>query len=61
MMPTVIRMTREEAEQLRAELLERAGVPYEQLRDQAAIYSLTMDQLMIWHTIEGIDYLLSEE
>ena len=61
MMPTVIRMTRAEAEQLRAELLERAGVSYEQLRDQAAIYSLTMDQLMIWHTIEGIDYLLSEE
>lgn len=60
-MPTVIHMTREEALQQREELLQRAGLTYEQLRDQAAVYAVTMDQLMIWHTIEGLDYLLSDE
>ncbi|MGW5590246.1 hypothetical protein [Streptomyces sp. NPDC003857] len=31
---------------------------YEELRDRAEVYSLSMDELDVWHTIEGIDYLL---
>ncbi|WP_052850970.1 hypothetical protein [Streptomyces avicenniae] len=60
-MPTVIHLTRQEAEQQRRELLDRAGLTYEELRDQVAVYAVTMDQLMVWHTIEGLDYLLSDE
>lgn len=57
-MPTVIHLSREEAERQRADLLKRAGLSYEQLRENAAVYAVTMDQLMIWHTIQGLDYLL---
>lgn len=32
---------------------------YEELRERAETYSLSMDQLDVWHTIEGIDYLLA--
>ncbi|SOD64011.1 hypothetical protein SAMN06297387_113170 [Streptomyces zhaozhouensis] len=60
-MPTVIHMTRTEALRQREELLERAGLSYEQLRERADAYALTMEQLLIWHTIEGLDYLLSDE
>lgn len=58
MMPTVIHRTREQLEDQKANLLEQVGMTYEQLRDRAQVYSLSMDELMIWHTIEGIDYLL---
>ncbi|MFE1361345.1 hypothetical protein [Streptomyces harbinensis] len=57
-MPTVIHRTREQLEDQKASLLEQVGMTYEQLRDRAQVYSLSMDELMIWHTIEGIDYLL---
>jgi hypothetical protein len=57
-MPTVIHKTRSEVEAQRAQLLAEVGMDYEELRDRAAVYSLSMDQLMIWHTIEGLDYLL---
>ncbi|RMI40563.1 hypothetical protein [Streptomyces triticirhizae] len=60
-MPTVIHMTRAEALARREELLQQAGLSYEQLRQQAEVYALTMDQLLIWHTIEGLDYLLADE
>lgn len=58
MMPTVIRMTRDEVIQQREDLLARVGMSYEQLRDRAAVYSLSMDESRVWDTIEGLDYLL---
>ncbi|UCM90540.1 hypothetical protein [Streptomyces marincola] len=60
-MPTVIHLSRAEALAHREALLRRAGLTYEQLRDRAAVYAVTMDQLMVWHTVEGLDYLLSDE
>ncbi|GAA3887930.1 hypothetical protein FH715_08300 [Streptomyces sedi] len=60
-MPTVIHMTRAEALRQREELLERAGLSYERLRERAEASALPLDQLLIWHTVEGLDYLLSEE
>lgn len=57
-MPTVIHMTREEALEQRAQLLAEVGMSYEALRDRASVYSLSMRELMVWHTIEGLDYLL---
>ncbi|KAB8167700.1 hypothetical protein FH609_010690 [Streptomyces sp. 3MP-14] len=60
-MPTVIRMTRAEALMRRAELLRETGLSYERLRQQAEVHALTMDQLLVWHTIEGLDYLLADQ
>ncbi len=57
-MPTVIHRTREELEEQRARLLEEVRMSYEELRERAETYSLSMDDLLVWHTIEGIDYLL---
>lgn len=57
-MPTVIHRTRDELLAQRDRLLAEVHMTYEQLRDRAATYSLTLDELDIWHTIEGIDYLL---
>lgn len=34
---------------------------YEELAERAAVYSLSLGELMIWHTIEGLDYLLEGE
>ncbi|MCF3960489.1 hypothetical protein [Streptomyces fuscigenes] len=42
----------------RQQLLDEQHMTYEELRDRAAVYSLSMEQLMVWHTIEGLDYLL---
>ncbi|MGP4114695.1 hypothetical protein ACTWP5_27765 [Streptomyces sp. 4N509B] len=58
MMPTVIHRTREELEDQKARLLEEVNSSYEDLRDRAATYNLSMRELDVWHTIEGIDYLL---
>jgi hypothetical protein len=57
-MPTVIHMSREEALAQRAQLLDRVRMRYEELAERAEVYSLSMDELMVWHTIEGLDYLL---
>lgn len=57
-MPTVIHRTRSELEAQRAQLLASVNMTYEQLADRAAMYSLSMDELDVWHTIEGLDYLL---
>lgn len=57
-MPTVIHRTREQLQQQRAQLLADLNMSYEQLAERAETYSLTMDELDIWHTIEGLDYLL---
>lgn len=31
---------------------------YEELAERAATYSLSLRELDVWHTIEGLDYLL---
>lgn len=58
-MPTVIHRTRDELMEQRERLLAEVNMSYEQLRERAATYSLSMDELDVWHTIEGLDYLLS--
>ncbi|MFE9941538.1 hypothetical protein [Streptomyces hirsutus] len=57
-MTTVIHKTPQQLREQRARLLAEVGMSYEQLRDRAEVYSLSMDELDVWHTIEGIDYLL---
>ncbi|MEU8623266.1 hypothetical protein [Streptomyces sp. NPDC048669] len=57
-MPTVIHRTRSELEVQRERLLADVNMSYEELAERAAMYSLSMDELDVWHTIEGLDYLL---
>ncbi|GHJ04762.1 hypothetical protein TPA0906_66270 [Streptomyces olivaceus] len=57
-MTTVIHKTPQELREQRNSLLAEVRMSYEQLRDRAEMYSLSMDELDVWHTIEGIDYLL---
>lgn len=57
-MPTVIHRTRSELEQQRERLLAEVHMSYEELRERAATYSLSLGELDVWHTIEGLDYLL---
>ena len=57
-MATLIHTTHEELQAQREQLLDEIGMTYETLRDRAAAYSLSSDELDVWHTIEGIDYLL---
>lgn len=60
-MPTVIHRTRDELQAQRSQLLEEVHMSYEELRQRAETYSLSLDDLDVWHTIEGIDYLLDGE
>jgi hypothetical protein len=60
-MTTVIHKTPEQLREQRHRLLAEVGMSYEELRDRAEVYSLSMDELDVWHTIEGIDYLLDGE
>ena len=57
-MPTVIHKTREQLQDQRARLLAEVHMSYDELRDRAEAYNVSPDQLDVWHTIEGIDYLL---
>ncbi|MFD3814979.1 MULTISPECIES: hypothetical protein [Streptomyces] len=57
-MPTVIHRTRSELEAQREQLLASVNMSYDELAERAATYSLSMDELDVWHTIEGLDYLL---
>jgi hypothetical protein len=58
-MSPVIHTTREELQARREELLTETRLSYEELRDRAENYSLSAAELDVWHTIEGIDYLLN--
>ncbi|MFF3768437.1 hypothetical protein ACFYYR_30745 [Streptomyces sp. NPDC001922] len=58
-MPTVIHRTPTELRDQRAALLAEVNMDYEELRERAETYSLSMAELEVWHTIEGIDYLLA--
>ena len=57
-MSTVIHKTPQQLREQRDRLLAEVGMTYEELRDRAEVYSLSMDESDVWHTIEGIDYLL---
>lgn len=59
--PSFIRRTRAELEEQRARLLAEAGMDYETLRERAETWQLYPEHRDIWHTIEGIDYLLDGE
>ncbi|GHJ34298.1 hypothetical protein ACFV4E_22800 [Streptomyces hygroscopicus] len=56
---TVIRHTPAELREQRARLLNESGLTYDELRDRAAVWALSLEQIDIWHTIQGIDYLLT--
>ncbi|WP_275558549.1 hypothetical protein [Streptomyces sp. 5-6(2022)] len=56
--PTVIHRTPDQLRAQRARLLAEAGLSYEQLAERAGAWTLRLEQQDIWHTIEGIDYLL---
>ncbi|MFE9003139.1 hypothetical protein ACFYOY_13500 [Streptomyces sp. NPDC007875] len=56
--PTVIHQTPDQLREQRARLLAEAGLSYEQLRDRATTWTLSLEQQDIWTTIQGIDYLL---
>jgi len=60
-MTTVIHKTPQQLHDQRARLLAEVGMTFEELRERAEVYSLSMDELDVWHTIEGIDYLLDGE
>ncbi|MGW3821841.1 hypothetical protein ACWEAF_05905 [Streptomyces sp. NPDC005071] len=57
-MPTVIHKTRGELEGQRERLLADVHMSYDELAERAATYSLSLRELDVWHTIEGLDYLL---
>ncbi|MEV7412883.1 hypothetical protein AB0O04_34185 [Streptomyces althioticus] len=57
-MTTMIHTTREELQQQRGRLLAEVRMSYDELSRRAASYNLSSDELDVWHTIEGIDYLL---
>jgi hypothetical protein len=57
-MTTMIHTTREELEEQRRQLLAEVRMDFSELRDRAAAYNLSAGELDVWHTIEGIDYLL---
>ncbi|WP_016906670.1 hypothetical protein [Streptomyces xiaopingdaonensis] len=60
-MPTVIHRTRAELEEQRVRLLQEVHMSYDELRRRADTYSLSLDDLDVWYTIESIDYLLGGE
>ncbi|MGC5344076.1 hypothetical protein ACPXCE_27160 [Streptomyces sp. DT24] len=60
-MPTVIHRTRSELEAQRERLLADVHMSYDELAERAATYSLSLRELDVWHTIEGLDYLLQGE
>ncbi|OEV13816.1 hypothetical protein AN218_01790 [Streptomyces nanshensis] len=60
-MPTVIRRTPEQLREQRCGLLAAVGMDWENLQERAESYSLSPAELEVWHTIRGIDYLLTGE
>ncbi|MFJ6514482.1 hypothetical protein ACIQMO_16060 [Streptomyces sp. NPDC091406] len=57
-MPTVIHKTRSQLEDQREQLLADLHMSYDELAERASTYSLSLRELDVWHTIEGLDYLL---
>ncbi|WP_030848703.1 hypothetical protein [Streptomyces griseus] len=59
-MPTVVDKTRDEVVQWRAHLLARTRLSAEELAERAETYQLNSEEMDIWQTIQGLDYLLEE-
>lgn len=59
-LPTVIKMTREEALRRREELIAQTGLDEETLRSRGEMFQLYPEHQLIWETIRGFDYLLKE-
>ncbi|MFI9235793.1 hypothetical protein [Streptomyces sp. NPDC053079] len=57
-MAAFIRVTREELEEQRRRLLAESRLSYEELRDRAAVWTLSPEELDVWRTVRGIEYLL---
>ncbi len=55
--PTVVVLTRTEAEERRAEILRRVG-DEDEFRRRAEEYSLGADELALFDRLEALDYLL---
>ncbi|MGA5007149.1 hypothetical protein ACPCDX_19365 [Streptomyces koyangensis] len=55
----MIRRTREDLVAQRARLLAEVHMTDDELRNRAEVYALSARELSVWHTIEGIDYLLA--
>jgi hypothetical protein len=60
-MTSVIVKTPEELRRQRADLLDRAGTTYDELRERAESYQLTLEERNIWETLRTIDFLLGDE
>ncbi|MFJ1992985.1 hypothetical protein [Streptomyces asiaticus] len=56
--PTVIHRTPAELRAQRARLIAESGLTYDQLAERTSTWTLSPELVDIWHTIEGIDYLL---
>jgi hypothetical protein len=57
-MPTVVDKTPEEIAQWREQLLARTRLSVEELAERAESYQLSAEELEIWQTLQGLDYLL---
>ncbi|MFE6716820.1 hypothetical protein ACFVDU_04430 [Streptomyces albidoflavus] len=57
-MSTLIRRTAADLLAQRERLLDEVHMTAEELRERAEAYTLSARELAVWHTIEGIDYLL---
>ncbi|MEU2769325.1 MULTISPECIES: hypothetical protein [Streptomyces] len=57
-MSTLIRRAPADLLAQREQLLAEVHMDYKELRERAETYTLSARELAIWHTIEGIDYLL---
>ena len=58
-MPTLEILSAEDLRARRAALVVDAGLPEEELRERAADYTLSAEQMGLWSKIEDIDYLLA--
>ncbi|MEV4909381.1 hypothetical protein AB0N46_32655 [Streptomyces albidoflavus] len=57
-MSTLIRRTTADLLAQRERLLAEVHMDYDELRERAEAYTLSDRELAVWHTVEGIDYLL---
>ncbi|MEU2313121.1 hypothetical protein CWI85_28500 [Streptomyces albidoflavus] len=57
-MSTLIRRTPADLLAQRDRLLAEVHMTADELRDRAEVHTLSARELAVWHTIEGIDYLL---
>lgn len=56
-MTTVVEQTPEQLREWRARLLDQVRLTEEELAERAETYQLTADELSVWNTLQGIEYL----